>query len=158
MAMEIKEIMTKNVLTLNPDDTLAEAVKFFSKNKIGGAPVVDNDNKLMGIVTESDIIKVLKTKTTRLEMVFPSSHSLGLTFQESIVYKEIQDAFEDIGQMTIGEIMTKKVISSTPNQPLEEIAPSLLKDHVKRIPIVDEGQVVGIVTRRDIIKGLISGK
>ena len=156
--MQIKEIMNKEVLSLKPDDDLKTAVKFFSENKIGGAPVVNGDNSLLGILSEIDVIKTLKTKTTKLEMVFPSSHSLGLSFQESIVYKEIQDAFKDIGEMEVRDIMTTDVITAGPNQLIEEVAPELLKENVKRVPIVEDGKVVGIITRRDIIKGLIADK
>lgn len=156
--MKISEIMNKEVLTLKPDDTLSYAVKFFSENKIGGAPVVDDENRLLGILSEIDVIKILKTKTTKLSMVFPSSHSLGLTFQESIEYKEIQDAFKDIGHMEVRDIMISDVITSDPDRTIDEVAPELLKENVKRVPIVKGGKVVGIITRRDIIRGLISGK
>ena len=97
--MKIEDIMNIEVLTLKADNTISDAVKFFSDNKIGGAPIVDDENRLLGILSEIDIIKLLKTKTTKLEMVFPSSHSLGLTFQESIEYKEIQEAFAELGHM-----------------------------------------------------------
>jgi CBS domain-containing protein len=156
--MEIRDIMKKDVLTLKPDQTIAEAVKFLSENMIGGAPVVDKENRLLGILSEVDIIKTLKTKTTKLSMVFPSSHSLGLTFQESIVFKEIQDAFEEIGHMEVRDIMTSDIITAGPDQTLEEVAPNLLKEHVKRVPILEDDRVIGIITRRDIIKGLISEK
>jgi len=157
--MEIKKVMHKEVLTLRPDDTLSDAVKLFGDHKIGGAPVVDDDNRLLGLISEFDIIKMLKTKTTKLSMVFPSSHSLGLTFQESIVYKEIQEAFSDVSHMEVRDLMTNDVITARENQHLEEVAPELLKEHVKRIPIVDENnRVVGILTRRDLIRGLIAEK
>lgn len=157
--MEIKKVMNKEVLTLKPDDTLSDAVKLFGDNKIGGAPVVDNHNRLVGIISEYDIIKMLKTKTTRLSMVFPSSHSLGLTFQESIVYKEIQDAFKDISHMEVRDLMSTEFKTAKENDQLEDVAPELLKEHVKRLPIVDENnKLVGIITRRDIIRGLIAEK
>lgn len=153
--MNIEDIMNKDVLTLKPSDTISDAVKLFSKNKIGGAPVVDENNNLLGILSEIDIIKTLKTKTTRLSMIFPSSHSLGLTFQESIVFKEIQDAFDEISHMEVKDIMTTDVITAELNHIVEEVAPTLLKEDVKRVPIIKDGKVVGIITRRDIIRGLI---
>jgi CBS domain-containing protein len=156
--MEISKIMNKDVMVLNPDDTLKEAVEFFAKNKIGGAPVIDKEKKLLGILSEIDIIKTLKEKTTKLSMIFPSSHSLGLTFQESIEYKEIQEAFKDLGGVKVSEIMTKDIITAKPGQDIEDVAPNLLQDNVKRVPIVEEGKLVGIITRRDIIKGLIESK
>ena len=157
--MKVKKVMNKDVLTLKPDDTLSDAVKLFGEHKIGGAPVVDEENRLVGLISEFDIIKMLKTRTTKLSMVFPSSHSLGLTFQESIVYKEIQEAFSDISHMEVRDLMTNDVITAREDQFLEEVAPELLKEHVKRIPVLDKNhKVVGILTRRDLIKGLIAEK
>lgn len=151
---KIKDIMKTDVITLKPDNTLKEAVVKFAENDIHGAPVVDEDNKIIGILTEKDILSELKTKTTKLSLVFPSSHALGMTFQESITENEVRKAFQDVGNTPVSEVMNANVITTGPEDLIAEIAVKMVNKNVHRLPVVQDGELVGFVTRADIIKGL----
>jgi CBS domain-containing protein len=151
---KVKDIMKTDVLTLKPTDTLNEAVKKFAEMDIHGAPVVDEENKIIGILTEKDILSELKTKTTKLSLVFPSSHALGMTFQESITKQEVREAFKEVGETPVSEVMNTNVISTSPDDLLVEIAVKMVNENVHRLPVVENGEVVGFITRADIIKGL----
>ena len=155
MKMEkIKDIMQKEVVTLKPDDTLKQAVVVFAESDIHGAPVVNEDNEMVGILTERDILSELKTYTTKLSLVFPSSHALGLTFQESISQKKVREAFKEVGGILVSEAMQERVVTTTSEEPITEIAVKMVNENVHRLPVVDNGKLVGFITRADIIKGL----
>lgn len=151
---KVKDIMKTEVIILKPTDTLNEAVKKFAEKDIHGAPVVDEDNKIIGILTEKDILSELKTKTTKLSLVFPSSHALGMTFQESITQQEVREAFKEVGKTPVSEVMNKRVITTAPDDRIVEIAVKMVNENVHRLPVVENGEVVGFITRADIIKGL----
>jgi CBS domain-containing protein len=151
---KVKDIMKTEVIVLKPSDTLNEAVRKFAEKDIHGAPVVNEENKIIGILTEKDILKELKTKTTKLSLVFPSSHALGMTFQEEITKQEVREAFKEVGETPVSEVMNERVITTGPEVPLVEIAVRMVNENVHRLPVVDNDEVVGFITRADIIKGL----
>lgn len=115
MALTAKDIMTKRVVTVSPSTTVKELTELLAAKKISGVPVVDEQKRVVGIVTEADVL----------------AHP---------------------GAKTVEEIMTKKVISVTPDTPVEEIAKLLAKKKIKRVPVIDKGKLVGIVSRADIVK------
>lgn len=156
--MKIEAIMVQDVVTLYADETLKEATDLFAKHGISGVPVIDKTRKVIGILTEADILRELKTKTRQISMVFPSSHALGMTFKESITYKEVQDAFKEVGGTTVSEAMQNEVVTAAPEDSVAEVAHKMVTHKVNRIPVVEkDGVLVGIVTRGDIIKGLVAG-
>jgi len=115
MALTAKDIMTKRVVTVSPSTTVKELTELLAAKKISGVPVVDEQKRVVGIVTEADVL----------------AHP---------------------GAKTVEEIMTKKVISVAPDTPVEEIAKLLAKKKIKRVPVIDKGKLVGIVSRADIVK------
>ena len=151
---KIKGIMTKDVITASPEDSIKEVVRKLSKNGIGGLPVIDEEKKVLGIVTETDILKALKTKSTKLSLVFPSSHALGMTFQETSDFRELKDAMNEVKNLHVNQIMSKDVITVTPEATIAEVASIMAQNNINRIPVVKNNKLVGIVTRGDIIKGL----
>ena len=156
--MKIREIMTTEVKVVRPDESIAEVAKRFAENDIHGAPVVDPDGKLLGIVTESDILHATKTKYVTYNMVYPSIHQFGLDFKEGVSYSELTKAFEEVKHIPISEIMTKKVICATPDDMVEEVAPMMVRNKINRVPVIEDGRVVGIVTRNDILRGLFKNQ
>jgi CBS domain-containing protein len=156
--MKVKEIMSTNVITLKSTDTIKDSVKVLVHNNISGAPVVDQNGKVIGILSETDIIGALKTQTKELAMIFPSSHALGMTFEERITRREVQDAFRDVGNKPIMEVMSRNPITTTIDALVEDVAPIMIKSNINRVPVIENDKLVGIVTRRDIINGLIKIK
>lgn len=144
--LRAKDIMTKDVITVNPSMTIEEFARILMKNQISGAPVVDKDGLLLGIVTENDLI----TQNKRLHIptilrLFDAFIPLGTSRLE----KEIKR----ITATTVGEICTKKVITVDPETPLEEIATLMTEKKIHLIPVIKEGKIVGIIGKKDIIKG-----
>lgn len=153
--MLAKDIMTKDVVTLNANETIKEATKKFAEHNISGSPVVDKNNQIIGILSESDILAALKTHYKELKMVYPST-IIGVHFIELSKQKELFAAFKEVGDTTISDVMQKKVFSVASNEPVEAVIKRMNENNINRIPVVDNKKLKGIITRGDIIKGLYS--
>ena len=145
--MQAKEIMTSPVFTVSPDTPVAQVARLLCEKHISGVPVVDGTGKLVGIVTEIDLIK----RHARIH--FP----IYLPFLDSLIFLEsprryTQDVRRALGA-TAGEIMTQPVSTANLETDVEEIATLMVDDRVNPIPILDEsGALVGIVSYTDIVR------
>ena len=151
---KVKQIMKKEVITANSEDLIKDVIKKLAENNISGLPVVDKDNTILGMISEKDILTTLSSKSRTLSMVFPSSHALGMTFQESINFQEFQEAMKEVKNFKVEKIMKKPVISIDENMTVAEAAGIMIRNNINRIPVVKDGKLIGIVTRGDIISGL----
>ena len=155
--MLISEIMVKNVVTLSEDDTIKEVVEKFAKKKISGAPVVDAEGQLIGILSEKNILNALEVKCKRLEMIYPSLSMVSVSFVECFDDKEIAEAFMDIANTRVSDLMKKDVVTLGDTETMARAVDLMNTRSINRIPVVSRGKLVGIVTRKDIIKGLAQG-
>jgi len=154
--MLAKDIMAKDVVTLSANETIKEATKKFAEHNISGSPVVDKNDQIIGILSESDILAALKTHYKELKMVYPSMNLIGVSFIELSKQKELFAAFKEVGSTPISDVMQKKVFSVASDEPVEDVIKMMNENNVNRIPVVDNKKLKGIITRGDIIKGLYS--
>ena len=145
-----KDIMTKEVVTINQDDSIEKLSDLLIDNKISGVPVVDGEGKIVGIATEGDII----IRDTDLH--FPRYFKL----LDSIIYLESLTKFKDSLRKhlatKVSEIMTSDIVSCTPETSVEEIAGMMVEKKINRIPVLsDDKKIEGIITRADIVKSMI---
>jgi CBS domain-containing protein len=158
--MFVKDVMVKDVITLKVEDTIREASKKFAENNISGAPVVNNEKNVVGILSEADILKMLETHYTKGNIVFlPTPFDLiEIPFMEAVreaeVYKGAKDMLKDIGNTLVSDVMKKKVITIKPDKSVEDAAGLMTSKKVNRLPVVENSKLVGIITRGDIIKAL----
>src|SRR6056297_841908 len=141
-----KDIMTTNVITVDPDTSVKEAANLMSEHKISGLPVV-KDNRLVGIVTENDLI--IKDK----KLHFPEYINVigGIIYLES--YKKFKDEFKKFAAVKVKELMTEDVVTVSPDTSIEDLATIMHQENINRLPVVDNsGQLIGIVTRGNIVK------
>lgn len=151
--MYIKDIMTKEVITVNVNDTVEKCANLLSKHDLSGLPVLDDEGNVKGIVTEGDIIR----RASRIEGI-PVLEVLG-----GIFYLESPKHFMDKLKKSMGTIasmiMSEDVITVGPDEKIEDAATLLVKEKIKRLPVVDEeGHLIGIVARRDIMDYLFVNK
>ncbi len=144
--MYVKDIMTKEVFTINENDTVEKCANILSKEDLSGLPVVNDDGRVIGIVTEGDLIK----RASRIEGP-PVLEVLG-----GIFYLETPNKFMErlkkLTGSTVGEIMTKDLITVGPDKEIEKAATLLVREKIKRLPVVDKaGNLVGIISRKDIM-------
>lgn len=151
--MYIKDIMTKDIVTVLESDTVEKCAKILHEHKFSGLPVVDEDGMIKGIVTEGDIIK----RASRMKG--PSYLEIlgGIVYLESA--KDLMEEVQRTKGNLVGDIMTKDVRTIKEDEEIEDAATLLVKEKIKRLPVVgDEGRLIGIVARRDIMEYLFNNK
>jgi len=151
--MKVHEVMTKNAETLLPTDSVRIAAKRLAARGVGGMPVVDNAGSLKGVLTEFDILEAMKTQHKRLKMLMPPEISFGISFVEILEEREAAKAFEEIGDRAVGDVMSKDVAWVAVDETVERAIQLMVNKKVHRLPVVDHGKVVGVVTRGDILRG-----
>lgn len=154
---KVEEIMTRPVVTVAPDMPVREAATILSEKDISGAPVMDG-GRIVGIFSEADVLRSLKTTKKNLRLVFPSISSIGIAFQEEVVQRELLEAYEEIGSKPVSEVMSKEIHTVTADITLKEAVMAMVMNDVNRLPVTKGGELVGIVTRGDVIKGLAKDK
>lgn len=152
--MLVDEVMTSNVIFVGPDETVGDAVKKLAEHGISGSPVLNADGELMGIITEADILNALKVKYKRLQMIYPSLSLVSVAFVEKFDDKEAVEAFNEIASSKVSELMMKNVVTIESGSELGHVVQLMMEKNVNRIPVMDRGKLVGIVSRADIIRGL----
>jgi CBS domain-containing protein len=115
----VKEIMTRDPISIGPKYSIRESVDVMTENGIGSLPIVDKEEKVVGIVTERDFALALAGSLT---------------------------------DETVGDIMIKDVITTTPGTPIESCSKIMVRNNLRRIPVVEEGKLIGIVTSTDILR------
>lgn len=150
--MKVKDVMVKEAVVLSPEETVADAVEKFAKHRIGGCPVVDDERHVLGIMTETNILESLKTHYKELKMRVPPETIIGISFVEIAKKREAVEAFERIANTPVKDAMTREVVTAMPDDELEDVIQKMVRNDVNRIPIVDKGVLVGIVTRGDVLR------
>jgi CBS domain-containing protein len=142
----VSDVMTTNVKTIPAESTLREAAQVLYENNIGGAPVVSEDGKLVGVISESDLLNVARKRAA-----LPHVAAFGLFIAPE---ESLRRIYEDGATLLAEEVMTRKVVSLSPETPVAEAGDTLVKQKINRAPVIVEGKVVGIVTRHDLLKGV----
>jgi CBS domain-containing protein len=153
--MKVSEVMTKDVVTCKPADTIEAVVKVMSQKDISGVPVVDGD-QLVGMVTEADIMRILAVpkRSDMLWLPSPLEVLLEIPFKELVQLRRLQKDYQDIGTNKVESIMKKDVVSISPDSDIEDAAALMVRHRINRLAVTKGGKLVGIITRDDIIHGL----
>jgi CBS domain-containing protein len=147
--MKAKDIMSKEVITAFPDNTIEELAKILTTNNISGVPVVDKDNKVVGVVTEKDIMY----RDTELRFP-PVVEILGALIYLGGV-KEYNDQLKKILATSVAELMTKDVICVYEDYDIKTVVDLMLKNNINRIPVINSNnKLCGIISRADIVKSI----
>jgi CBS domain-containing protein len=141
------DVMTRDVITVGPNTSVGEIASLFLRRRISGVPVVDGIGKLLGIVSEGDLVRRVETGTEAryswwLDLLTESSDRAA--------------AYAKTRGKKAEDVMTAHVVTATETTPLRDIAGLMERNSIKRIPILREGKVVGIVSRANLIQGLAS--
>jgi len=145
--LKATDIMTKDVITAKNETTIEELARLLIDHKISGVPVVDDDNKLIGIVTENDLIK--KNKRFHIPTIVRLFDAYFL-----LDSGKVEDEIKKMVATTVGEICTKKVLSISEDTTLEEIATIMAEKHIHLLPVLKDNEVVGIVGKADVVRSM----
>lgn len=157
--LKVRDLMTTQVVTLKPDDTVKKAVIKFALDNVSGAPVVDNRNHLLGILSENDVLEMLLKYQEALDDDSPGSvmlnYPMDSTLEENPALKSISD---EISNTLVSDVMTRTVLTTTPDTTIMEVLSAMIEMKVNRLPVVEKGVVVGIISRGDIVFALYKKK
>ena len=146
--MFARDVMVAPVITVKPSTTVREAAELFLEKRISAAPVIDSQEKLVGIVSEGDLLHRVEAGTERHRswwlMGFIGNDTLAAEYVQSYGRK-------------VSDVMTRKIITASPQAPLHEVA-TLMKNAVQRVPILENGQLVGIVSRANLIQAVATAR
>jgi len=143
--MNASDIMTKTVIAARPDTTVAQAAELMTQHHISAMPVVDDTDGIVGIVSEGDRMR-------RVEGTEEQTRSWWLSlFADS--QTSAREFIKEWGKH-LKDIMTLQVTTVTPDTPAGQIAQLLEKKHIKRVPVVDDGKLVGIVSQANLLQAL----
>jgi len=152
--MKIKDVMNKDVITCKPDDMLGTLASLLKENHISGLPVVDN-GEVVGLVSETDLLKLFKFPEISNELWLPSPFEIiEIPIRNLVRIEETKKAFENIKLRPVKDIMTTTIHAISTTDSLEDASSMMVKYEVNRLPVIDNGTLVGIVARSDILKGL----
>lgn len=157
--MKIEEAMQKDVIKFQPEDRIVEVAQNLRKNKISGAPVVNKEGQVVGIISEGDIMRLLEVHSPRINLILPAPLDLiELPVRMKYELDEIAEDMNKAASILIGEIMTKRVITIAPDADISDAAQLMDTHDIKRLPVVDDtGKMIGIITRGDIIGAVVRG-
>jgi len=145
--MKAADVMVSNVITVGPDACLQEVAQILLTNWISAVPVVGADGKILGIVSEGDLMRRVESGTGRHRPWWLAM----LTGREVLAAEYVKEH-----SRKVTDVMTRKVVTAAPETPLHDIATLLEKNGIKRVPIVENDKVVGIVSRANLLQALAS--
>lgn len=143
--MHAQDIMTANVITVEPDTSVQEIAKRLIENRISAVPVVERNGRVIGIVSEGDLMRRTESRTER----HPSWWLFLLAAPE-----EIARSYVKTHGRHAADVMTHPVISVNEETPIQQIAETLEKRRIKRVPVMSGDKLVGIVSRANLLRAL----
>ena len=146
--LKAKDIMTTDCISFTPDTDIFEAARTLVEKKINGAPVVD-DGMVVGVLCQSDLIAQQKKVTlpsffTLLDGVFPISS-----------YEDLEKEMTKISALKVGDAMTPAPTFITPEASIEDVATMMANEKLYTLPVVEDGKLVGVVGKEDVLKTLL---
>lgn len=147
--MKASDIMTAQVITASPDDTVLSIVEKMLENRISAVPIVDEHGRLLGIVSEGDLMNRSETETERR----PRPRWLEFFVGPERLAK---DFLKSHGTRA-SDVMTRSLVTGTEDESAADIARKLERHHIKRVPIVRDDKLVGIVSRANLLRSFAQG-
>lgn len=145
--MKARDVMVSPVITTRPNAPIKSVAETFILNRISAVPVVDDQGQLVGIISEGDLLRRAETGTERQHpwwlRALISSDTLASEYVKAHARK-------------VSDVMTRRVVTASPDTPLHEVATLLEKHAIKRVPIVHNDRLVGIVSRANLLQAIAS--
>ena len=149
--LQARDIMTTEILTVAPETSISELSKMLENRKIGGVPVVDQGGRLVGVITQSDLVERAR------DLELPPAINI-LDFH---IYLQIPShLFHQVEKMlgtTVGDCMTANPVTVAPDTPIAKVAALMAKQNVHTLPVVEGAKLVGIIGKMDLVRAMAEG-
>ena len=147
----VRDVMTTDVLAFRPEDPIQEALERLVGRDVDGAPVVDDDGRLIGMLTADDLL----VQETRLH--YPTVISLfGAYLELPSSHRKFEEDLRRAVAATVRDVMHGDPVACAPDDTLERAATVMHQEKVGRLPVVEDGRLVGIVARGDILRSIVT--
>ncbi len=147
----VRDIMTREIVKVRPGTSVSDIALLMSQHRISGVPVVDEQDRVLGVVTELDMV----VRNTRFKL------PAFFTLLNATIYLEtpahIKERLHHMLGLTAREIMSEKAITITADASIEDLAELMVGRQVNPIPVVENGRLAGIVSRSDIVRWMAKG-
>ena len=148
--LKVKDIMTKDVISVSPEMEITTAAKILLEKRINGLPVIDPFGRLIGILCQSDLVAQQKA------IPVPSVFTLLESFIPLTSIKRIDKEVEKIAALTVKQAMTPNPVTVGPETDIEDVAKLMVDKKYHTLPVMEGDKVVGIVGKEDVLKTLLS--
>lgn len=145
-----KDIMTRDPITVSPDTELLNAARLLLEEGVNGLPVLDAQGKLVGIICQSDLIAQQK------RLPIPSIFTLLDGFIPLTSMKHLEKAIKKISGTTVADAMTPNPVTVRPETSIEDVAGLMVDNNFHTLPVVEEGRLVGVVGKEDVLRTLVT--
>ena len=149
MSEVIANIMETEVYYAHEDDTIAAVLQTLVDKKISGLPIVNDAQEVVGFISDGDIMKFIAKQDPRI---------IDMTSFITVWYdsESFDQKMEDLLKINVMELATTKIISASPEEHVDEVARTLGKKKIKKLPVIEDGKLVGVISRHNIIRYIIS--
>ena len=146
----VREVMTTDVVTFSPDDTVESAARRLSERRLGGAPVVDASGAVVGLLEDDDLI------VQDVKLHFPTVITvLGAYIELPSSQRHFEEDLRKAVGATVADVMDPDAPTCSEDDTLEQVATIMHERNVSRLPVVRDGKLVGIISRGDIVRALV---
>ncbi len=146
--LDAASIMTRNVISARPGDTVSRVARMLSENKISAVPVCSADGTLLGMVSEGDLMRPYVATNVKRRAQWLTLLAEGTDLAPEFV------EYVRLDRHNVGELMTTAVISAGERASVTDLAELMVRNRIKRVPILRDGKLVGIVSRADVIRAI----
>ncbi|MGA1868889.1 MAG: HPP family protein [bacterium] len=145
--MTVDKIMTSHVITVGPETYIKEVIYIIDKNKISGVPVVDGKDKIIGIISEKDL----------LQRLFPDYSEFISDVPKALTYGFTNEKRKELTRLKAKDIMKEKLILITPSTPIMRACAVMIINKIRRLPVIsgEANKLVGIVSQSDVFQALL---
>jgi len=150
MAKTAHDVMQTQVLTVSPDDPLHAVQRLFYEEGIHGAPVVDDEGRVQGVITSTDILRAA-TQARDVEPTEPAHYREDLDFSHGFWGRAPEDFKETLSDLVVSEFMTTGAVSVAPDTPIPQVAHTICENKIHRVLVVDGESLCGIVSTLDLV-------
>ena len=156
MTLTVRDVMTVNVQTVGPDATLTELDELMTKHKVSGVPVVEDGDRLVGVVSRADVVRVLyaeQKEARRVSAYYSSPFPLSIP-DLKVLARDSRKIADHMTELRVKEVMSGDPETVTADKELQDVAGIMSANRYHRLPVVDANRLIGIVSSLDLVRAL----